>query len=87
MPKSKTCSRAALTLLSALVVFRVLYISMHRYEHGQFWPSLREGSHTHIGKGEGLGFNINVPLNQVSLHFGPSLPRVWGGGGSAWRGG
>ncbi len=26
----------------------------------------RTGSHTHIGKGEGLGYNINVPLNQVS---------------------
>ena len=48
--------------------FRVLYFSIHRYEHGKFWPSLKSGSHTFTGEGKGRGYNINVPVNQVN-HF------------------
>ena len=42
-----------------------MYISIHRYEHGWFWPNLKESNFDHIGKGEGLGYNINIPLNKV----------------------
>lgn len=38
---------------------------MHRYENGLFWPNLRESNFDYIGKDEGKGYNINVPLNKV----------------------
>ena len=50
-----------------LIYFRVLYFSIHRYEYGKYWPWLRESDYDYIGEGEGIGYNINVPLNQVSL--------------------
>ena len=40
---------------------------MHRYEHGYFWPNLAESNFNYIGKGEGVGYNINVPLNVTGL--------------------
>ena len=43
--------------------FSVLYFSIHRYEDGKFWPSLRDGNFNCIGTGQGSGYNINVPLN------------------------
>ncbi|KAE9544638.1 hypothetical protein AGLY_000180 [Aphis glycines] len=46
---------------------RVLYFSIHRYEHGKFWPNLRESDFDHIGKGNGTGFNVNVPLNDIGM--------------------
>ncbi|XP_044257565.1 histone deacetylase 6 isoform X2 [Tribolium madens] len=45
----------------------VLYFSIHRYEHGTFWPNLLESNFNYIGKGDGLGFNVNVPLNETLL--------------------
>ena len=50
---------------------RVLYVSIHRYENGWFWPNLRESNFDFIGTGKGQGHNINIPLNKVlslSLH-------------------
>ncbi len=44
---------------------RVLYISTHRYEHGQYWPNLAESDFDHIGEGDGKGYNVNIPLNKV----------------------
>lgn len=46
---------------------RVLYFSIHRYEFGKFWPNLRESDYDFIGEGKGLGYNINVPLNQIGM--------------------
>ncbi|KAL1493283.1 hypothetical protein ABEB36_011367 [Hypothenemus hampei] len=46
----------------------VLYFSIHRYEYGKFWPNLEEGNFNHIGDGPGLGYNINVPLNEIGLN-------------------
>lgn len=45
----------------------MLYFSIHRYEHGQFWPNLRESDFDYIGNGNGIGFNINVPLNSIAM--------------------
>lgn len=45
----------------------MLYFSIHRYEHGGFWPNLRESDFTHIGQGAGKGFNVNVPLNKTGM--------------------
>lgn len=33
----------------------VLYISIHVYEDGTFYPSLVDGNHLHCGEGLGLG--------------------------------
>ncbi|XP_070646738.1 polyamine deacetylase HDAC10 isoform X12 [Bos indicus] len=42
----------------------VLYFSWHRYEHGHFWPCLRESDADAVGRGRGLGFTVNLPWNQ-----------------------
>jgi len=49
--------------------FRVLYISIHRYEHGWFWPNLRESDYDYIGEKKGLGYNVNIPLNKVTIEY------------------
>ena len=41
----------------------VLYISIHRYERGAWWPNLQESDFTSVGSGPGLGYNCNIPLN------------------------
>ncbi|KAF0286944.1 Histone deacetylase 10 [Amphibalanus amphitrite] len=46
---------------------RVMYFSVHRYEHGEFWPGLREGEYDCVGDGPGLGLNWNVPLNGTGM--------------------
>ncbi|NWR88658.1 HDA10 deacetylase, partial [Furnarius figulus] len=45
----------------------VLYFSWHRYEHQEFWPSLKESDYDAVGLGEGKGFNINLPWNKVGM--------------------
>ncbi|XP_060980251.1 polyamine deacetylase HDAC10 isoform X4 [Dama dama] len=45
----------------------VLYFSWHRYEHGHFWPHLRESDADAVGRGRGLGFTVNLPWNQVGM--------------------
>jgi histone deacetylase 6 len=46
---------------------RVLYFSIHRFEHGTFWPNLRESDFDYAGSANGEGKNINVPLNRVGM--------------------
>ncbi|XP_039092773.1 polyamine deacetylase HDAC10 isoform X3 [Hyaena hyaena] len=45
----------------------VLYFSWHRYEHGRFWPYLRESDADAVGQGQGRGFTVNLPWNQVGM--------------------
>lgn len=45
---------------------KVLYISLHRYEHGTFFPKTNDGDYTMVGEGRGEGFNVNIPWNKVS---------------------
>ncbi|XP_068626172.1 histone deacetylase 6 isoform X1 [Battus philenor] len=46
---------------------RVVYFSIHRYEHGAFWPNLRQSDYNYIGDGQGKGYNFNVPLNKTGM--------------------
>ncbi|XP_013183933.1 histone deacetylase 6 isoform X2 [Amyelois transitella] len=46
---------------------RVVYFSIHRYEHGSFWPNLRQSNYNYIGAGAGRGYNFNVPLNKTGM--------------------
>jgi len=41
----------------------VLYISLHRYDHGTFFPQSEDADYTMVGEANGEGFNINVPFN------------------------
>uniref|UniRef100_A0AC34GQ96 Histone deacetylase domain-containing protein n=1 Tax=Panagrolaimus sp. ES5 TaxID=591445 RepID=A0AC34GQ96_9BILA len=43
---------------------RVTYLSIHRYEHGNFWPHKRYSDYDCIGRGTGRGHNINIPINE-----------------------
>ncbi|XP_058499299.1 histone deacetylase 6 isoform X1 [Solea solea] len=38
----------------------VLYISLHRYDNGTFFPSSEDAAPNQVGVGKGLGFNVNV---------------------------
>nr|CDS25446.1 histone deacetylase 6 [Hymenolepis microstoma] len=42
---------------------KVLYFSIHRYDNGEYWPSLRESGYEFVGWGQSYGYNINVPLD------------------------
>lgn len=44
---------------------RVLYFSIHRYQHGEFWPHLRMSNFDFTGEKSAQGYNINVPLNST----------------------
>ena len=40
----------------------VLYISIHRFDSGKFYPGPL-GKHERVGAGAGLGYNIQWPFN------------------------
>ncbi|SCU90881.1 LAMI_0E03950g1_1 [Lachancea mirantina] len=40
---------------------RVMYISLHRYELGKYYPGTIHGNYDQIGEGKGKGFNCNIP--------------------------
>lgn len=46
---------------------RVLYFSIHRFDHGTFFPGLRECDFDYVGEGKGTGFNFNVALNKSGM--------------------
>lgn len=46
----------------------VLYVSIHRYEKGKYWPELIESNFNFTGAGQGKGFNINLPLNETGCN-------------------
>lgn len=39
----------------------VLYISLHRYDNGDFYPGGTYGASASVGSGKGKGFSINIP--------------------------
>lgn len=41
----------------------VLYISLHRYDHGTFFPMGDEGASNQVGRAAGTGFTVNVAWN------------------------
>lgn len=38
----------------------VLYISLHRYDNGSFFPSSEDAAPDRVGVAQGAGFNVNV---------------------------
>lgn len=45
----------------------VLYISLHRFEDGHFFPGQPDGGHDFVGEGAGKGFNVNIPFNKEQM--------------------
>ncbi|KAI9061652.1 histone deacetylase complex protein [Trametes sanguinea] len=45
----------------------VLYISLHRYEGGNFYPNGPFGSMTSCGEGPGLGYSVNIPWPEKGM--------------------
>ncbi|XP_073456135.1 histone deacetylase 6 isoform X1 [Aquarana catesbeiana] len=41
----------------------VLYVSIHRYDDGQFFPASEDAAHDRVGVGRGEGFNVNIAWN------------------------
>lgn len=49
---------------------RVLYISLHRYEGGKYYPGTTYGGADMVGEGAGAGFNLNIPWSVPGMHDG-----------------
>ncbi len=47
--------------------YRVLYVSLHRYDNATFYPGRKEADHTHTGGGGAKGYNVNVAWNNESM--------------------
>lgn len=44
----------------------VLFISLHKFNKACFYPCNPSANFTHIGEGDGKGFNINIPWNTLT---------------------
>ncbi|KAK6175214.1 hypothetical protein SNE40_013722 [Patella caerulea] len=45
----------------------VLFISLHKFDNGWFYPMAPDGGHDFIGSGDGEGYNINIPWNHHAM--------------------
>ena len=45
---------------------QVLYVSLHRFDNGRFFPGSPDGNYVRVGQRRGKGFNVNIPWNQAS---------------------
>ena len=43
---------------------RIFYMSLHRHDHGYFYPCT--GDPNVVGTGDGAGYNLNIAWNEVS---------------------
>ncbi|CAL7939697.1 unnamed protein product [Xylocopa violacea] len=46
---------------------KVLYMSVHRYDNGSFFPNSKKANYTYVGSGPGEGFTVNVPWNKKGM--------------------
>lgn len=44
-----------------------MYISVHRFDNGEFFPGSGDGGDSHVGRGVGEGFNVNIPWNKGGM--------------------
>jgi histone deacetylase 6 len=45
----------------------VIYFSLHRYDHGHFFPTGKEADVNVVGNGKSAGRNINIPWSDVQM--------------------
>ncbi|KAG5329379.1 HDAC6 deacetylase, partial [Acromyrmex heyeri] len=46
---------------------KILYISVHRYDNGTFFPNSKLANYTSTGLNAGEGFNVNIPWNKKGM--------------------
>ncbi|KAK2841392.1 hypothetical protein Q7C36_012971 [Tachysurus vachellii] len=51
----------------SFIYFHVLYISLHRYEDGSFFPCSEDADYDKVGRGKGKGYNVNIPWNKARM--------------------
>lgn len=55
----------------------VLYFSIHRYDHAQFFPFSTSANFDVVGNGPGKGYTVNVPWNEVNEEELLQLPSIF----------
>ncbi|RKP32901.1 hypothetical protein METBISCDRAFT_11348 [Metschnikowia bicuspidata] len=45
----------------------VLYISLHRFENGKFYPGTKFGGADKVGEGKGEGYSVNIPWQNAGV--------------------
>ncbi|XP_017324157.1 histone deacetylase 6 isoform X1 [Ictalurus punctatus] len=45
----------------------VLYISLHRYDEGTFFPYSEDADYDKVGRGKGTGYNVNIPWSRAKM--------------------
>ncbi|XP_018323609.1 histone deacetylase 6 isoform X2 [Agrilus planipennis] len=43
---------------------KVLYLSVHKYDNGNYFPQSEDANFDRVGRYAGEGFNVNIPLNK-----------------------
>ncbi|CAK9827838.1 Histone deacetylase 6 [Anthophora retusa] len=46
---------------------KVLYISVHRYDHATFFPNSKRANYTYVGSEPAEGFTVNIPWNKKGM--------------------
>ncbi|XP_031365832.1 histone deacetylase 6 isoform X2 [Apis dorsata] len=46
---------------------KVLYISVHRYDNGSFFPNSKRANYSYVGSESGEGFTVNIPWNKKGM--------------------
>ncbi|XP_015110573.1 histone deacetylase 6 [Diachasma alloeum] len=46
---------------------KILYMSVHRYDNGAFFPASKDANYDVVGTGRGKGFNVNIPWNRRKM--------------------
>ncbi|XP_014219732.1 histone deacetylase 6 [Copidosoma floridanum] len=46
---------------------KVLYVSLHRYDNGSFFPHSKSADYSVVGEGRGEGYNVNIPWNKKGM--------------------
>jgi hypothetical protein len=58
---------------------RVLYLSIHRYDNGSFFPGSADANYSVVGTGKGEGYNVNIPWNKVGGVYVCDCPSIFHG--------
>lgn len=53
----------------------IMYISLHRYDGGKFFPKDPAGNYMYVGAEKSAGYNVNVAFENVRLAISNPQPR------------
>ena len=60
-------SIATLYMHCVYSLFRVLYVSLHRYDYGLYYPSREDADPRFAGGKDAQGYNVNVAWNRDTM--------------------